>query len=79
MSEPLLSSRRSSSELGGDSPEDGLLRKESKRHRKPERNGDWIKIGLGIWAGLATLGEKLFAPRIVLRSFRRVDANQDVS
>jgi hypothetical protein len=68
MSEPLLSSRRPSSELG-DSPEDGLLGKQPKRHTKPERNGDWIKIGLGVWAGVATIGEKLFARRLALRSF----------
>jgi hypothetical protein len=68
MSEPLLSSRRSSSEFDG-SPEDGLLREKSKLHSMAERNGDWIKIGLGVWAGLATLGEKLLALRFGLGRF----------
>jgi len=59
ISEPLLASSRASSEQSDDSPEDGLLRKDWKqtRHAKATRNGDWIKVGLGVWAGLATLGK----------------------
>jgi len=61
MSEPLLASGRPSSENSensDDSPEDGLPRRGStqKQHGKATRKGDWIRVGLGVWAGLATLG-----------------------
>jgi len=57
MSEPLLSSSRSSNEFSDDNSDDGLLRKQYGAHKKPQREGDWLKIGLAVWAAVATLGE----------------------
>lgn len=56
MTEPLLSSRASSDDERVD-VEDALLQRANRRiDRKHERREFWTKLGLGVWAAVATVG-----------------------
>ena len=65
MKQPLLSPHRlSSSGASFEEAEEVPVTKRWKLQTKPERRGFWIQFGLGLWAGLATLGEQLSAFRV---------------